>query len=275
MSRKKNRKFTGRTKARSRAVDTLFEADQRGFGSTPERIKDLARARQVVSTAQTGIPPYAYQIVLGVADHVNEIDEAISANATNWTLDRMPGVDLAILRVGAWEIMFNDEIDGPVAIKEAMAISEVIASDKTPAFVNAILDRIMKVSKARQAVFGSATVPEDFAEGVDLPAKETLPEGSVVVPVEEAGSDQEDNAGEAGTEDADTAELSDAAGEDAVEAAKAPTDKVEVPSEEPDQSVRAEEATEADAPPRPGADSVAQALANLAAGDFLEDEEEE
>lgn len=305
MSKKKSRKFTGRTRARSRAVDTLFEADQRGFGSTPDRIKDLARARQVVSTAQTGIPPYAYEIVVGVAEHVSEIDEAIAANATNWTIDRMPGVDLAILRVGAWEILFNPEIDGPIAIKEAMNIAEVIASEKTPAFVNAILDRINKVAKARSAVFGSTTVPEDFGEGIDLPDLAKLPAGSVLVDSQDAnpsgegeqdlGQDRADSPGgsyeqnatagnEPASANADASLASPTASLDAPSQAGPEPTSEGCPSNQPDAQSGQEQASanklDASEPSssvrsEDQQELVAQALAILAAGDYIADQEEE
>ncbi|MDO4664756.1 MAG: transcription antitermination factor NusB [Actinomycetaceae bacterium] len=153
--------FSSRTKARRRAVDVLFEADQRGFGTNAEKLRRLADERRTVSTAQTGIPPYAHEIVYGVAKNGARIDDAIAACATNWTLERMPGVDLAILRVGAWEILYNSEIDTPVAIKQALLIAEVIGGDKSPGFINAVLDRLAKNERIRQeAVKLGVGVPE-------------------------------------------------------------------------------------------------------------------
>lgn len=132
---------TARTKARRRAVDVLFEADQRG-GYTPEKLQALLRDRIIVTAAQTALPQYSVDIVTGVAEHLNAIDEILSTYLEGWTLDRIPSVDRAILRASTWELLKNDEVDAAVTITQAVTLAAELSTDESPAFVNALLDRL-------------------------------------------------------------------------------------------------------------------------------------
>lgn len=140
----KHHHLSARTRARLRAADTLFEAEIKGFGSDPDGLRGLAAKRKVVSTRQTGLPAYAEQVVLGVADHIDAINDALATHSHEWALDRMPATDLVAMRIGAWEILFNDDVPDTVAISEAIAIVRLIGTDKAPAFVNGLLDAIRK-----------------------------------------------------------------------------------------------------------------------------------
>ena len=81
----KQHRFTSRTKARKRAADVVYEADQRGMGSNPDVLRDLLRERRVITAAQTPLPEFSIQIIAGVADNLRRIDSLISAHA------RVPG----------------------------------------------------------------------------------------------------------------------------------------------------------------------------------------
>lgn len=135
---------TARTRARQRAVDTLFEAEVRGFGADPEGLRGLASKRQVITTQQTTLPEYAVTIVLGVADAIDVIDDAIATHSHRWALDKMASTDLAIMRVATWEILCNEDVPDTVAINEALTITRTISTDRSPAFVNGILDAIRR-----------------------------------------------------------------------------------------------------------------------------------
>lgn len=137
-------RLSARNKARRRAVDTLFEADIKGFGTNPEKIRELIEARCQITTAQTTLPPYSVELTSGVAEHIYEIDELISENSRDWALDRMPKTDLAILRMATWEIKFNTEVPWKIAIDEAVGISKDYSTDDSPCFINAVLDAIAK-----------------------------------------------------------------------------------------------------------------------------------
>jgi N utilization substance protein B len=85
---------------------------------------------------------YAREIVDGVLDHREEIDELIETYSQGWTLARMPVVDRAILRIGVWEVIYNDEVPEGVAISEAVEAATVLSTDDSPGFINGLLAKI-------------------------------------------------------------------------------------------------------------------------------------
>ena len=140
----KQHRFTSRTKARKRAADVVYEADQRGMGSNPDMLRDLLRERRVITAAQTPLPEFSVQIIAGVADNLRRIDSLISAHARVPGLDRIAAVDLAVMRVAVWEMLENDEVSPIIVIDEAISIVRSISTDTSPSFVNAVLDAIRK-----------------------------------------------------------------------------------------------------------------------------------
>lgn len=144
------RRVTARTKARRRAVDVLFEADQRGR-YRPLELSDLLQERLAVTAAQTALPQYSADIVDGVAANLAEIDEVLSTHLQGWTLERLPAVDRAILRMAVWELLYNDEIDDAVAISEAVTLAATLSTDDSPAFVNGLLDALRVLGPALRA----------------------------------------------------------------------------------------------------------------------------
>ena len=135
---------TARTKARRRAIEILFEADQRGMLTTDaaEELRSFAQLRAVSSANHTEAPAYTREILSGVADHLAEVDETIETYAQGWALSRMPAVDRAIARVATWEIVWNDDVDAPVAVDEAMTLGRMLSTDDSPRFLNGLLGRI-------------------------------------------------------------------------------------------------------------------------------------
>ena len=142
---------TARTKARRRAIEILFEADQKGLlrlsrdgdhFRAADRLRDLALERAVHSANHTEAPAYTRQILSGVADHLAEVDETIETYAQGWALARMPAVDRAIARVATWEIVWNDDVDAPVAVDEAITLGRMLSTDDSPRFLNGLLGRI-------------------------------------------------------------------------------------------------------------------------------------
>jgi len=143
-----------RSKARKRAVDILYEADQRSATETGQEAVITAETvlaeRLVTPGAQTAVPEYAAEIVRGVITHTARIDEVLETFARGWSLARMPAVDRAVLRVGAWEVLYNDDLDDAVAIDEAVTLARRLSTEDSPDFVNGLLGRI--------ADFGSSLV---------------------------------------------------------------------------------------------------------------------
>ena len=132
--------MSARTKSRKRALDVLFSADVRGDGLADALAREEARAR--ANPERSSSWPYAREIVQGVLDHGTEIDERIAGHASGWTLDRMPAVDRAILRIGVWELGHNPEVPVGVAIDEAVEAAKELSTDDSPRFVNGVLSAI-------------------------------------------------------------------------------------------------------------------------------------
>ena len=132
-----------RSKARKRALDILFEAEQRDspvLGLLAERI----------TLGSPPVPGYAADLVRGVAAHAARIDELISRYAEGWTLDRMPAVDRNILRIGLYELLWADDVPDAVAISEAVLLAQDLSTEASPAFVNGLLARIAKLKPSLQ-----------------------------------------------------------------------------------------------------------------------------
>ena len=187
----KQHRFTSRTKARKRAADVVYEADQRGMGSNPDVLRDLLRERRVITAAQTPLPDFSIQIIAGVADNLRRIDSLISAHARVPGLDRIAAVDLAVMRVAVWEMLENDEVSPIIAIDEAISIVRSISTDTSPSFVNAVLDAIRKVlaspawSRRRgDDDEGPVVVSSESDEAVSGPVDHGESDGSL--PVQEA-----------------------------------------------------------------------------------------
>jgi transcription antitermination protein NusB len=127
-----------RSKARKRALDLLYEAEMRG-----EPVLELLGQR--AAEASPPVVPYAAQLVRGVQEHRGRIDELLAAHAEDWTLDRMPAVDRNILRIGAYELLWADDVPDGVAISEAVQLARSLSTEASPAFVNGLLARLLEL----------------------------------------------------------------------------------------------------------------------------------
>lgn len=136
--------MSARTKARKRAIDLLFAADVRGTQLEELLAQEAERARDEPEREASW--RYARQIVLGILERGDEIDELLTSYARGWTLERMPALDRAILRVGVWEIRWNDEVPAAVAITEAVQAAGQYSTDDSPRFVHGVLARIAETA---------------------------------------------------------------------------------------------------------------------------------
>lgn len=127
-----------RSKARRRALEILFEAEQRGG----DPLEVLRRRRERDDMV---VNDYTVTLVQGVAEEQDRLDELISTYARGWTLDRMPRVDVMALRLGAWELLSNDDIPDGVAVSEAVALVREMSTDESPTFVNGLLGRLQQL----------------------------------------------------------------------------------------------------------------------------------
>jgi transcription antitermination protein NusB len=151
----------GRHQARKRAVDLLFEAEARGL--SPLELVDSRTALADTSPDVAPLQPYTLTVARGVGEHTAPIDDLIITHLQGWTLDRLPAVDRAILRVAVWELLYADDVPEPVAVDEAVELAKALSTDDSPGFVNGVLGQVMLVTPqmrlAAQAV-QDARVPE-------------------------------------------------------------------------------------------------------------------
>ncbi|WP_104118872.1 transcription antitermination factor NusB [Arthrobacter sp. B1805] len=130
--------MSARSKARRRALDILFESEQRDVPAL-----EVIRARR--EKTDMVIADYTVDIVEGVLSHQQQIDEFLSTYSQGWTLDRMPAVDLMILRIGGWELLYNDDVPDGVAVSEAVELAKMLSTDESPKFVNGLLGRLQQL----------------------------------------------------------------------------------------------------------------------------------
>ncbi|OII60056.1 N utilization substance protein B [Streptomyces sp. CC53] len=131
--------MAARNKARKRAFQILFEADQRG-ASAQEVLADWIRHARS-DDRQPPVNEYTMELVEGYAQQARRIDELIATYAVGWTLDRMPVVDRNILRLGTYELVWVDTVPDAVAIDEAVQLAKEFSTDESPSFVNGLLAR--------------------------------------------------------------------------------------------------------------------------------------
>ncbi|MGN8130761.1 transcription antitermination factor NusB [Arthrobacter sp. RC1.1 241] len=130
--------MSARGKARNRALDVLFEAEQRSVSPF-----DVLRARRE-KTDQI-VNPYTVDIVEGVLSRQTAIDEFLETYSQGWSLERMPSVDRIILRIGTWELLYNDDVPDGVAVSEAVALAKTLSTDESPQFINGLLGRLQQL----------------------------------------------------------------------------------------------------------------------------------
>ena len=132
--------MAARTKARKRALDLLFEAEQRGVNAA-----DLLRERLAAPVTEAPLSEFTADLVMGVVEHWGQVDELISTYSQGWTLSRMPAVDRAILRLGAYEVLYSTDVPEAVAISEWVGLATELSTDDSPRFVNGLLARLAEV----------------------------------------------------------------------------------------------------------------------------------
>jgi N utilization substance protein B len=135
---------SARTKARKRALDILFSSDVRGDDIAATIAAEAKRASGEPAREASWL--YAREIADGIVDHREEIDEQITTHSRDWKIERMPAVDRALLRIGVWEILYNDEVPTAVAIDEAVELAKEFSTDDSGAFVHGVLARVSRAN---------------------------------------------------------------------------------------------------------------------------------
>lgn len=96
-----------------------------------------------IIAADPPVTAYAIELVQGVQAHRERIDELLAEHARGWTLERMPGVDRNILRIGAYELLWADDVPDGVAISEAVLLATDLSTDASSSFVNGLLASLL------------------------------------------------------------------------------------------------------------------------------------
>lgn len=164
------RRRGSRFRARKRAVALLFEAELRDAD-----VVVLAEERRRMgqdSQEFHDVAPYTMEIVTGVAEKLDRLDSMISDHLREWTLERLPAVDRAVLRAGAWELLFGTEaVDSAIVIDQAVLLVSELSNEKSVNYVNAVLDRVAGLAEhiraAERAVSSLDPTPAADVAGVE------------------------------------------------------------------------------------------------------------
>jgi N utilization substance protein B len=130
--------MSARSKARKRALDVLYESEVRGLpvgGTLADRVADN----------DPPVNEFTVALVEGVSEHIDSIDDLLSTHSVGWSLDRMPAVDRNILRIGVYELLFDEQVPDVVAVSEAVSMARDLSTDESPAFVNGLLARLLQL----------------------------------------------------------------------------------------------------------------------------------
>ncbi|WP_087098491.1 transcription antitermination factor NusB [Nocardiopsis sp. JB363] len=126
-----------RRKARRRAVEVLYEAEVRG--TTVEDVIERRRAQP-----EPPINEFTERLARSIDERRERIDGLLDEYAIGWTLERMPVVDRNILRMGAYELLWAEDIPDGVAIAEAVGVAKELSTDDSPNFISGLLSRLME-----------------------------------------------------------------------------------------------------------------------------------
>ena len=127
--------MSARSKARKRALDTIFEADLKGISIPLTNTNDETDAE---------VSNYSLDLVKGIKENQIQIDELITNSLQNWTFDRIPRVDRNILRIAVYELLYQKDVPTNVVISEAVSLAESLSTAESSAFVNGTLGTISK-----------------------------------------------------------------------------------------------------------------------------------
>lgn len=163
-----HRRRGSRYRARRRAVALLFEAELRDAD-----VVELAEERRKMGADSHefhDVAPYTMEVVTGVAERLDRLDSMIADHLREWTLERLPAVDRAVLRAGSWELLFGtQEVDSAVVIDQAVLLVSDLSADRSVAYVNAVLDRIAGLAEhIRAAEKAVSTLDTDAAAAEDV-----------------------------------------------------------------------------------------------------------
>lgn len=137
--------MSARSKARKRALDVLYAAEARDVDAR------TVLAERAADPDAVPMGDFAEGIVRGVVAHLGRIDSVIAQHSIDWSVERMPAVDRAILRVAVFELLYGDDVDPAVAVDEAVELAKTLSTDDSPRFVNGVLAQVMVIAPQLRA----------------------------------------------------------------------------------------------------------------------------
>ena len=130
-----------RGRARAWALQIHYRWESSGFeGTLRDALVDTTATRRIAPSRL----PYIRALLTLLDEHIDEIDRTLRRYLDNWSLDRLSRIDRAVLRLGAVELLYRDDIPPKVAIQEAIHLAEAYGGDESPRFVNGVLDALFK-----------------------------------------------------------------------------------------------------------------------------------
>ena len=125
-------------------MDLLFEAEAKQV--SPAQL--VAERREFVRDDESvgEIHDYTATVIEGLADDQTQIDSVVASHLKGWTLERLPAVDRAILRLATWELFNSTDVDPIVIVDEAVELAKELSTDDSPAFVNGVLAKIAELA---------------------------------------------------------------------------------------------------------------------------------
>jgi N utilization substance protein B len=139
--------MTRRSRGREVALQVLYQIEQ-NTGIAADEIHRFIDRRLL---GDKKLAEFTVNLIAGVREHQPQIDSMIKEVAENWRLDRMAAIDRNILRLGAYEMLFQSEVPARVAINEALELAKRYSTAQSSRFVNGILDRVLHLHSTSQA----------------------------------------------------------------------------------------------------------------------------
>lgn len=126
--------MTSRRQARRLALEILYQADVTHADAVAVLAEREATDRE--------IPPFTRDLVLGVSEHVDELDRSLATHAEGWSVERMASVDRTILRLARYELGYSGEVPVGAVIDEAVRAAKELSTEDSGRFVNGVLGKI-------------------------------------------------------------------------------------------------------------------------------------
>lgn len=115
--------------------------------------KDPNKVFEELSTTRTAPKGFAWELVEGVWQNSDALDEIIKSFSRNWRVDRMGRIELTVLRLGIFEMLYRKDIPPKVAINEALELAKEFGEDNARSFINGILDATAKALESHELEF--------------------------------------------------------------------------------------------------------------------------